>query len=108
MSKTVRLTRDGRITIPAEFRKELRIGVGSKLRVSLMNGELRVAPSNDEAKDHAGSAWVRELYHLFAPVRDQIAADGFGEDEINADIESALRAVRADRRLAPDWKSRAE
>ena len=42
-----------------------------------------------------GSAWARELYNLFEPVRAEAAE--FGETEVNADIDAAVKAVRGQR-----------
>jgi len=40
-------------------------------------------------------AWFGELYALFAPVRAEIIERGIGEVEVNADIDAAVRAIRA-------------
>ncbi len=40
------------------------------------------------------SAWFVELYTLFASVRAEIIERGIGEEEVNADIDAAVRAVR--------------
>jgi hypothetical protein len=45
-----------------------------------------------------GSPWLRELYDLFAPVRESFAKSGMTEDEINAEIDAAIREMRAERR----------
>ena len=39
------------------------------------------------------SAWLRELYDYFAPVRQE--ATQYDEDEINTDIDAAIKEVRA-------------
>jgi hypothetical protein len=46
-----------------------------------------------------GSPWLKELYDLFAPVRDAYAESGMTEDEINADIDAAVCDARAERRM---------
>ncbi len=42
-------------------------------------------------------AWFGELYAFFAPVRAEIIGRGIGEEEVNADIDTAVRAVREPR-----------
>ena len=39
-------------------------------------------------------AWFGELYAFFAPVRAEIIERGISEEEVNADIDAAVRAVR--------------
>ena len=108
-SKVVRTRKKGQITIPDEFRRALGIGEDTLLRVSVRDGELRLAPvevreredAGTEAKTDAaeqGSPWLRELYEYFAPVREEIVRKGYTEEEVNADIDEAIREVRAERR----------
>lgn len=92
--KIVRPLRNGQITIPAEFRKELAIGEHSLLEVTLVGSELRVKPVEIAARGR-GSAWARDLYELFAPVRAE-AAPRSGT-EVDADISRAVAAVRRKR-----------
>ena len=40
----------------------------------------------------AGSPWLKELYDLFAPVRQEAAS--YSEDEVNTAIDEAVQAVR--------------
>lgn len=93
----VRPLRDGRLTIPAAFRKELGIDDTTPVRITIAEGELRIspAPMADGAK---GSPGLRALYEYFAPVREEILARGISEEEVNADIDAAIAAVRAERR----------
>jgi bifunctional DNA-binding transcriptional regulator/antitoxin component of YhaV-PrlF toxin-antitoxin module len=95
-TKLVRQLRGGQITIPVEFRRELGIEAETLLRMTLEDGELRIVPVEAEPRGK-GSPWVRELYDYFAPVREQIAAAGYTDEEINADIDAAIRAVREER-----------
>lgn len=44
-----------------------------------------------------GSPWLRELYELYAPVREEIRQRAVPEAEVNADIDAAISAVRAER-----------
>ena len=92
--KIVRPLRGGQVTIPVEFRRELGIGPDTMLEVSLMDGELRMRPM-PLGRTVAGSPWLKELYDLFAPVRDE--AKGHDSKEIDAAIDSAMKAVRRKR-----------
>ena len=95
-SKIVQQLRGGQITIPIEFRRELGIEPNSLLRVTLDEGALKVEPVHVEER-RIGSPWAKELYDYFAPVREQILADGYSEEEVNADIDAAIAEVRAER-----------
>lgn len=44
----------------------------------------------------AGSAWLQELYHYFEPVRQEAEKQGYSEDEIDAAIDRAIAAARAE------------
>jgi hypothetical protein len=41
-----------------------------------------------------GSPWAKELYDLFAPVREAVAQSGLTEEEINQLIDDELEAFR--------------
>jgi bifunctional DNA-binding transcriptional regulator/antitoxin component of YhaV-PrlF toxin-antitoxin module len=97
MSKIVRSLRGGQVTIPAAFRKELGINEETMLRMTLANGELRIKPV-EVTEPTKGSPWLRELYEYFAPVREEILRRGISEEEVNADIDAAIAAVRAEQR----------
>jgi hypothetical protein len=43
--------------------------------------------------EQVGSPWLRQLYALYAPVRE--AAVGLTEEEINKAIDEALKEVRS-------------
>ena len=90
-TKVVRALRSGQITIPAEVRKALGIDADSLLQLTLGQGELRIKPVAVSERAQ-GSPWLRELYDSFAPVREQAAQ--YSEEEINAAIDEAVRAVR--------------
>jgi AbrB family looped-hinge helix DNA binding protein len=96
-TKLVRPLRGGQITIPAAFRKELGIDENTMLRVTVTDGELRMTPVRMEEATE-GSPWLRELYEYFAPVREEIVRRGISEEEVNADIDAAIAAVRAEQR----------
>jgi len=94
-TKTIRQLRNGQITIPIEFRRKLDLTDDSVLQITLDGEELRlkrlVPTEQDDNRD-----WLRELYDYFAPVREEILAAGYSEEEVNADIDAALREVRAE------------
>lgn len=91
-SKIVRPVRRGQITIPIEFRRKLGIKDDSLLQLTLHEDRIEVEPVI--AQPAKGSAWARELYEMFAPVRADLAA--LSEDEINALIDEALSEVRVE------------
>jgi AbrB family looped-hinge helix DNA binding protein len=97
MTKMVRPLRGGQITIPATFRKKLGIGEETMLRMTLVDGELRIKPVQ-MTEAPKGSPWLRELYEYFAPVREDILRRGISEEEVNADIDAAIAEVRAEQR----------
>jgi bifunctional DNA-binding transcriptional regulator/antitoxin component of YhaV-PrlF toxin-antitoxin module len=96
-TKLVRPLRGGQMTIPAEFRRALDIDAETMFRVTLTEGSLQVTPVK-VAETHKGSPWLRELYEYYAPVREEILARGISEEEVNADIDAAITAVRAEQR----------
>jgi AbrB family looped-hinge helix DNA binding protein len=100
MTKIVRPLRSGQITIPAEFRRQLGIDEHSMLKMTLERDELRLTPVAVREQTQ-GSPWLRELYDEFAPVRQEAIDKGYTEEEINADIDAAVRARRAARAEQP-------
>ena len=92
MTKFVQSLRSGQITIPSEFRKELGIGKGTVLALSLTGGELRIKPLN-LADTAAGSPWMKDLYDMFAPVRNEIKRK-YDAEEIDTAVDQAVSAVR--------------
>ena len=99
MAKTriVRQLRNGQITIPKEFRDALHLEPDDLLAVTLDDGKLEVASARASLK-REGSPWLKELYDLFAPVRQSYAESGMTEEEINAELDAAVRDARAERR----------
>ena len=91
MTRIVRPLRSGQITIPSEFRKKLGITPDGLLQITLDDGELRVKPVR-VAETAEGSPWLRELYELFAPVRED--AGKLSKEEIDTAIDRAVTAVR--------------
>ncbi|HVX29806.1 MAG TPA: AbrB/MazE/SpoVT family DNA-binding domain-containing protein [Nitrolancea sp.] len=92
-TKLVKPLRSGQITIPVEFRKRLGITDESVLEMRVSEGELRVRVLKLQ-RPNAGSPWLRDLYAMFASVRDEIAERGERDDEINAMIDAAVKAAR--------------
>jgi AbrB family looped-hinge helix DNA binding protein len=93
MSRIIRPLRGGQITIPAEFRKELGITEESMLQVTLSGGALHLKPVRI-TESGEGSPFLKELYEYFAPAREEIKEKGYTEEEIDAAIGQALKAVR--------------
>ena len=96
-TRLIRPLRGGQITIPAEFRRRLGITEDTMLQVRLDEGELHIKPVR-LSETAEGSPWLQELYAYFAPVRQEILDREISEDEVNADINAAIDAVRAQRR----------
>lgn len=86
----------GSIAIPEEFAAELGIAHGTPVRITRTGNALVIERVPDEELAQ-GSPWLLDLYEYFAPVREEIIAAGYSEDEVNADIDAAIRAVRAQR-----------
>ena len=91
MTRIVRPLRSGQITIPAEFRKRLGITEDTVLQMMLREGELRIRPMR-VTETAAGSPWLKDLYDLFAPVREEAAA--MGEEEVDEAVKGAVTASR--------------
>ena len=90
-SKIIKPLRGGQITIPFEFRQKLGIKEDTLIRVTLEGEELHLRKV--ELKEvPKGSPWLKELYHLFAPVRGDLAS--YSEDEVDAAIDEAVTKVR--------------
>jgi bifunctional DNA-binding transcriptional regulator/antitoxin component of YhaV-PrlF toxin-antitoxin module len=92
-TKLVKPLRSGQITIPVEFRKRLGITDESVLEMRVSDDELRVRVLKLQ-RPNAGSPWLRDLYEMFAPAREEIAERGESGDEINVMIDAAVKAVR--------------
>ncbi len=95
----MRLVRGDEVTIPQEFREELGIDDTTWLFMILVDGELSIRPVHfNKNPSEKGSPGLRALYDYFAPVREEILARGISEEEVNADIDAAIAAVRAEQR----------
>lgn len=90
-TQVVRPLRRGQLTIPSEFRHRLGIGDDALLQLTLHEGTLVIVPV--VANPVHGSAWARELYAMFAPIRTD--AREMSEAEIDAEIDAAVAEVRA-------------
>lgn len=89
-TQSIRPLRRGQLTIPSEFRGRLGIGDDAQMQLMLREGTIVVVPV--VANPAQGSAWARELYAMFAPIRT-VAAE-MNEAEINSEIDAAVAAVR--------------
>jgi AbrB family looped-hinge helix DNA binding protein len=94
VKKIVKQLRHGQITIPKDLREALDIGADDLLSIELVDGKLEVQPVKVSPKGK-GSSWTRELYAMFAPVRESLK--GRSEEEINQAIDEAVKEVRARR-----------
>lgn len=84
---------DGRLTIPEAFRQALGIGPDDDVELRMIDHELRLVRFQDVERELA----LKSLYDEFAPVREEIRERGITEDEVNADIDAAFRAIRSGR-----------
>lgn len=91
MTKIVKSLRSGQLTIPVDFREKLGINGDTLLKITLMDGELRIKPVK-AVESKVGSPWIKELYDYFAPVRKELGK--YSEKEINDAIDKAVKAVR--------------
>jgi hypothetical protein len=48
-------------------------------------------------KQH-GSPWLKDLYDVFAPVREAVEQSGMTEEEVNDIIDDAIAEVRRERK----------
>lgn len=97
MATLVKPLRNGQITIPIAMRRELGIDEQTMLQLSVTEDrEIRIKPMRLEDRPK-GSPWARELYEYFAPVREEVAASGMTEQEIDDLIDAALLDYREGR-----------
>ena len=54
------------------------------------------------ARPYGDTTWLKELYDLFAPVRQEVLERGDTEEEVNGWIDEALAEVRAGQRSPAD------
>lgn len=91
--KIVKSSKNGQITIPIEFRKQLGNEGEALWQVTLDDHELRVSPVR--MVESADSDWYERLYERFAPARAEAIERGYTDDEINSWIDEAVAEVRA-------------
>lgn len=65
------------------------------LRVTLSEGELRITPVRVDEQLGSKTA-LRALYDYFAPTREAVLASGITEEELLAEIKTAVAEVRAE------------
>lgn len=92
MRRVIKQLRHGQITIPKDLREAAGIEPGDLLAIDVVDGKLQVEPVKVTPK-RKGSPWAKELYELYAPVRESLR--GVPEEEINRAIDEAVREVRA-------------
>lgn len=92
MIQLVKPLRSGQITIPASFREELGIDSDTFLRISLVEGELRIKPVKITVSSARDTAWFKRLYDQFSDVRKE--ANAGSEKRINQAIDRAVQAAR--------------
>lgn len=91
LTRIVRPLRRGQLTIPAEFRQRLGISEDTLLQLILREDKIEIVPV--AATPITGMAWARELYAMFAPVREK--AQAMDEAEVDALIDKAVDEVRS-------------
>lgn len=91
-TRVVRQLRNGKVTIPKEFRAALGLADDDLLSIQLEEGKLPLSRM-DEASGFRGSPWLRELYDMFAPMRTRLTQ--LSDQEVNDLIDKALAEVRA-------------
>ena len=90
MRRLVKVLRHGQITIPKEMREAAGVKENGMLALELADGKLTLEPVEARPKR---ADWVKDLYELFAPVRE--ALKDVPEEEINKAIDEAVEEVRA-------------
>ena len=91
MRKVVKQLRHGQITIPKELREAIGLEEDDLLSISVAGDKLEVEPVKVASKKK-GSPWAKELYELFAPVRESLRDRS--EGEVNEAIDQALKEAR--------------
>jgi len=92
MQKLVKQLRNGQITIPKQFRDTMGLRDDDLLAVSIVGDKLEIEPVRVAGRV-GRPGWARELYELYAPVREKLESKS--EDEINTAIDEAVKEVRS-------------
>ena len=95
MRKVVKQLRHGQITIPKELREAIGLDEDDMLAITVDDGRLEIEPVK-VARKTRGSPWARELYEMFAPVRESLRDRQ--EAEVNRAIDQAVKGARKRRR----------
>lgn len=90
---TRRTLHGGSMTMPEDFRQALGIGPDDDIELRVIDDVLRVSRLHDVDRELA----LKALYDHFAPLHEEIRERGISEEEVNADIDAAVRAVRSGR-----------
>lgn len=90
LTQIVRPLRRGQLTIPAEFRRRLGISNDTLLQLTLHEDKIEIVPV--VTTPTKSKAWARELYGMFAPIRQEVQA--MDEAEIDTLIDEAIDEVR--------------
>jgi bifunctional DNA-binding transcriptional regulator/antitoxin component of YhaV-PrlF toxin-antitoxin module len=88
------MTENGKIAIPSEFLNKMGLNEGSSVRSQLAEGTVRIEPASEPSDVRANP--LAELFDWFAPTRAHVLAQGYTEEEIDADIDAAIAEVRAE------------
>jgi len=91
MRKVVKQLRHGQITIPKELREAIGLDEDDMLAITVAGDRLEIEPMK-VARKSKGSPWAKELYEMFAPVRESLGDRS--EEEVNKAIDEALREAR--------------
>ena len=94
MRKIVKQLRHGQITIPKEIREAVGIDPDDMLAITVAGDRLEIEPVRVASKGK-GAPWAKEIYQMFAPVRESLKDRP--EEEINEAIDEALKEARETR-----------
>ena len=91
LTRIVGPLRRGQLTIPVGFRQRLGIGDDTLLQLTLYEDKIEIVPV--AATPFVGMAWIRELYEMFAPVRQE--GQMMDKADIDLLIDEAVDEVRS-------------
>ncbi len=74
-----------------QLRKAVRLEENGMVSITLSGDKLEIEPVKVASK-RKGSPWAKELYELFAPVRESLK--GRSEEKVNEAIDEALKEAR--------------